>query len=315
MRAAAVDADGRLVASFGDVDEAIFPRSAIKIMQALSLVETGAADAFGLGPEQLALACASHSGEAKHTDRVANWLDRLALGPGDLECGPQWPKWEPAVHALVLAGTKPTAIHNNCSGKHTGMLTQARHIGEPTRGYTAPAHPVQRRVLATIAALCGLPEQQIVLGTDGCSLPAVALPLESFARGLAQIAAATKQPSVRAAACRRLIAAKVAHPDLVAGSGRFDTAFMPATGGRIASKSGAEGVQVAMLTDRGIGIAVKAEDGAGRAAEVGLIAFLDRLGLLDDGERERLRVLARPEIRNWAGLHVGDIRPARDGGF
>lgn len=315
VRAAAVDADGRLVASFGDIEEPVFPRSAIKIMQALSLVETGAADAFQLGPEQLALACASHSGEPKHTERVSAWLAKIGLGAGDLECGPQWPKPDEAVHALVRAGLTPTAVHNNCSGKHTGMLTQARHMGEATRGYTAPDHPVQRRVLATVAALCGLSDGHIVLGTDGCSLPAMALPLESFARGLAQIAAPAKQSAVRAEAGRRLIAAKIAHPDLVAGTGRFDTAFMPAMQGRVASKSGAEGVHVAMLPGRGIGIAVKAEDGAGRAAEVGLIAFLDRLGLLDDGAHERLRALAQPEIRNWSGSLVGAMRPARESGF
>lgn len=315
VRAAVVDVDGRLVASFGDAEEPVFPRSAIKAMQALSLVETGAADAFGLGTEQLALACASHSGEPKHTERVAAWLQRIGCGVEDLECGPQWPKPEAEVHAMVRTDLAPTAVHNNCSGKHTGMLTQARHMGEPTRGYTAPEHPMQRRILATIAALCGLAEAKIVLGTDGCSLPAVALPLESFARGLAEIASPGKQSAGRAEACRRLIAAQIAHPDLVAGTGRFDTAFMTAMGGRAASKSGAEGVQVAMLPERGIGIAVKAEDGAGRAAEIGLIDVMDRLGLLDDGERERLRNLTRPAIRNWAGLLVGEIRPARDGRF
>ncbi|WP_119420689.1 asparaginase [Desertibaculum subflavum] len=315
VRAAAVDADGKLMAAFGDVDEPVFPRSAIKIMQALSLVETGAADAFDLGSEQLALACASHSGEPKHTERVAAWLAKLGLSAADLECGPQWPKPDEAVHALVRAGLSPTAIHNNCSGKHTGMLAQARHMGEPTRGYTASDHPVQRRVLATIAALCDLAADKIVLGTDGCSLPAVALPLQRFARGLAQIAAPVKQPANRAEASRRLIAAKIAHPDLVAGTGRFDTAFMPAMQGRVASKSGAEGVWVAMLPDRGIGIAVKAEDGAGRAAEIGLIAFLDRIGLLDAEARERLRPLAHPSIRNWAGRLVGEMRPATAPGF
>lgn len=315
VRAAAVDSDGKLVASFGDVETPVFPRSAIKIMQALSLVETGAADAFNLQPEQLALACASHSGEPKHTERVSAWLARIGLGPDDLECGPQWPKLEQTVHELVRAGETPTAVHNNCSGKHTGMLTQARHMGEPTRGYTAPEHPIQRRVLATIAELCGLTEKDIVLGTDGCSLPAVALPLRNFARGLAQIAAPTKQPSRRADACRRLIAAKIAHPDLVAGTGRFDTDFMRAVRGRIASKSGAEGVHIAMLPDRGIAVVVKADDGAGRAAEVGLVAVLDRLSLIDDGERERLRTLAHPTLSNWAGRLVGEIRPARDSGF
>ena len=315
VRAAAVDADGNLVASFGDVEEPVFPRSAIKSMQALSLVETGAADAFGLGPEQLALACASHSGEPMHTERVAAWLTKLGLGAEDLECGPQWPKPDDAIHALVRAGSAPTTIHNNCSGKHTGMLTQARHMQEPTRGYSTPEHPVQRRVLATVAALSDLDANRIVLGTDGCSLPAVALPLERFARGLAQIAAPAKQQAKRAEACRRLIAAKLAHPDLVAGTGRFDTAFMPAMRGRVASKSGAEGVWVAMLPDRGIGIAIKAEDGAGRAAEIGLIAFMDRIGLLNAEERERLRPLAQPPIKNWAGRLVGEMRPAASAGF
>jgi len=315
VRAVAVDADGRHVAAFGDIEAPVFPRSAIKMLQAIPLVETGAADAFKLSSEELALACASHSGQPEHVSRVEAWLKRLGLSADDLECGPQWPIHEGSAHAMAGRGETPTQAYNNCSGKHTGMLSHARHLGEPTRGYTAPTHPTQRRALAAIAAMAGMRESAIMLGTDGCSLPAVALPLERFAAALAKFGTPTALEPKRAEACRRLFAAKTAHPHLVSGTGRFDAAFMPALKGRIASKSGAEGVWAAVVPDRGLGLAVKAEDGTGRAAEVGMIELMRRLGILDAAELDAVAKLAHPTLSNRAGRMVGEIRPARDAGF
>jgi len=315
VRAVAVDNHGKTVAAFGMVDAPVFPRSAIKLLQALPLIETGAADAFGLSSEALALACASHSGEPVHVSRVEGWLTRLGLTAADLECGPQWPINEDATRALAARGEVPTAAHNNCSGKHTGMLTQARHLNEPTRGYTDPDHPTQRRALAVIAALSGVAERDIILGTDGCSLPAVALPLDRFAAALAQVGAPVGLEPGRAAACRRLFAAQTAHPHLIAGTGRFDAAFMPALKGRIASKSGAEGVWAAVVPERGLGLAVKAEDGAGRAAEVGMLELMRRLGVLSAEDLAAVANLAHPTLTNRAGRVVGDIHPAAEAGF
>lgn len=315
VRAVAVDADGKTVAAFGAVEAPVFPRSAIKLLQALPLIETGAADAFRLGSEEVALACASHSGEPVHVSRVVSWLGRLGLTAADLECGSQWPINEDAARALAARGETPSAVHNNCSGKHTGMLTQARHLNEPTRGYTDPNHPTQRRALAVIATLSGMAERDIILGTDGCSLPAVALPLDRFATALARIGAPESLEPARAAACRRLFAAKTAHPHLISGTGRFDAAFMPALKGRIASKSGAEGVWAAVVPERRLGLAVKAEDGAGRAAEVGMLELMRRLGILGADDLAAVAKLAHPTLTNRAGRVVGAIRPAAEAGF
>lgn len=305
-----VDADGRILASGGDVDAPVFPRSAIKFLQALPLVESGAADAFGLSPAELAISCASHGGETRHVATVAAWLARMGLGEGDLECGAHMPSSAAAAEALLRAGDKPGALHNNCSGKHAGMLATCRHLGDATRGYIQPGHPQQRRVVDAFEAMLGLDLAHVPLGVDGCGLPQFAIPLRALATGIARFGAPDRLPALRATACRRLAAAILAEPFMLAGTGRFCTRAIEACGGRAVIKTGAEGVYVAAIPAQGLGIALKIDDGAARAAEVAMGALLLRHGGLDDEGRARIGQMIAPQIANAAGRAVGGIAPA-----
>ena len=306
------DASGDIVHRWGDAGRPIFPRSAIKSIQALPIIETGAAERFALSDVELALACASHGGEPMHVNAVAAWLARIGLGIEDLECGAQAPIHAPAAEALFRAGETSSAIHNNFSGKHAGMLTTARHMGEPTRGYIAPDHPVQRRVAATIGEMCGVDMDAAPLGIDGCSIPTFAIPLAGLATGMARIADPSGLGADRAAAVARLCRAVAAHPEMVAGTGRFCTALNRESKGRVFAKTGAEGVYVAAVPTLGLGIAVKADDGAGRAAEVAALGVLRRIGALDEALAAALADFIVKPIVNRAGRRTGEVRAARD---
>jgi L-asparaginase II len=302
---AVVATDGRPLWALGDTISPVYPRSALKPLQALPLVASGAADAVALDMAELALACASHSGEPMHVERVAAWLERLGVAADELACGPHPPIEKAAAERWVRAGAVPSRLLNNCSGKHAGMVTLACHLGAPLRGYERPDHPVQRVIAEHIAAAAGLD----VLpgpGTDGCAVPNWPLPLGAFALAFARFAAGALGSAALAAAARRITAAMRAHPELVAGTGRCCTALMAAVP-QVIAKTGAEGVYVAGLPERGIGIALKVEDGAGRAAEVALLAVLEALGALDAAARERLAAFIRPPLRNTAGSVVGEI--------
>jgi L-asparaginase II len=304
------DAAGRVVMAWGDPGKPIYARSALKPLQALPLVTSGAADAFGLGPAELALACASHHGEPIHVERVQNWLARARLSERDLECGAPRPADLAAADALVRAGAAPSQLHNNCSGKHAGFLTTARHLGEPTRGYIAWDHPAQRRVIAAVEAMSGLDLSQAPRGIDGCGIPVVAIPLSGLARAMARMADPADVPPALAAASQRLLAAMAAEPLMVSGSTGFATALLRAAGAEVCAKPGAEGVYAAALTRQKLGLALKIEDGAGRASEVALAAILLRLGALDAAAVAALGERLRPPVRNVAGLTVGEVRPA-----
>ncbi|MFV3131165.1 asparaginase [Niveispirillum sp. KHB5.9] len=306
-RAVVVGADGHVLAAFGDVKAITYPRSANKALQALPLVETGAADAFGLETAELALACSSHDGEPMHTERVAAWLSRIGLSPAHLECGSHAPYSVPTWEAMLRRGEAPTTLHNNCSGKHTGMLTTALHRGEAIRGYVNYQHRVQQRILGVMEQVTAHDLTSAPWGTDGCSIPTIGLPLEALAFGMARMADPQDLPSARADAAQRLLAAWGAHPELVSGTEGFDTLFMQALNSRILSKAGAEGVSVGIIPDEGIAIAVKIDDGAKRAAGPAMAAVLRRLGLLTDPEWAALEGLVQPAIRNRAGLKVGGI--------
>ncbi|MFV3075058.1 asparaginase [Niveispirillum fermenti] len=306
-RAVAVGADGAVLGAWGDVKALVYPRSANKAMQALPLVETGAADAFGLGSEELALACASHGGEPMHTDRVSAWLARLGLTAGDLECGTHTPYHPPTADAMLRRGEAPTPLHNNCSGKHAGMLTTALHRGETIRGYVSYQHRVQQRILGTIEQVTAQDLTRAPWGTDGCSIPTIGLPLEALAFGMARMADPQDLPPARADAATRLLDAWGRHPELVGGTDTFDTGFMRALSGRILCKAGAEGVCVAVIPDQGIAVAVKIDDGAGRAAGPAMAHVLRRLDLVTAAEWTGLEELAHPAIRNRAGAKVGGL--------
>jgi L-asparaginase II len=307
--AVVVDAAGKLVRGWGDVDQAIFPRSANKPLQAIALIETGAAARCGATDAEIALACASHRAEPRHVDAVADWLARLGLSPGDLECGVQPPGDPASLEALIRAGKPPSAIHNNCSGKHTGFLATAAHLGEPTRGYVAYDHPVQRRVSRTLADLYGLDAERLPWGVDGCGIPTIAVPLRALARGMAQLADPAKLPAERAAAARRITGAITAHPLMIGGVDSIASRITEALAGSVIAKTGAEGVYSAVLPTAGWGIAIKIDDGAGRAAEIALASVLERLSVLDPAETERLRRVVPPELHNRAGRVIGALRP------
>lgn len=304
-----VDSDGHVVQKAGEVEHAVYPRSAIKPVQALALVETGAAEAFGCSDAEVALACASHDGEPGHTEAVAAWLHRIGLGEQDLECGTHLPYHEPTMVALLKSGQEPSQLHNNCSGKHSGFLTVARHLGGGTKGYIKREHPVQQRVLGAIETMSGLDLGRAPVGIDGCGIPTVGIPLGNLALAMAQLADPKHQPEARQAACARIRQAVALHPFMVAGTRRFCTKVMEVTRERALVKTGAEGVYCAVLPTLGFGVALKVDDGAGRAAEVLMGRLLHRLGILSDDEATQLSAWLTPQIRNRAGLDVGEIRP------
>lgn len=307
---AVVDAAGRAALTLGDGAQLVYGRSAIKPLQALPLIETGAADRYGLGAREIALACASHRGEPIHVAAVTAWLERIGLGPDDLECGAHPPLNPAAAQALIRAGEAPSALHNNCSGKHAGFLTTACHLGEPTRGYIDADHPVQRRVEAALAAMTGCDLARAPRGIDGCGIPVIGLPLAAMARAMARLADPLGLPAERQAAARRILEAMAAEPLMVDGSGSFTTRILIEAGAAVRLKPGAEGVFCAALPALGLGVALKIADGAGRAAEVAIGALLCRLGAVAEDQAAALAPQFRPKLLNVAGRVVGELRPA-----
>jgi len=306
---AIVDAAGRIVRSWGDIERPIYARSAIKPLQALPLVESGAADRYGCGAQELALSCASHHGQPSHVAAVTAWLGRAGLGVEDLECGAHPPSDPMAAQALIRTGAAPTAAHNNCSGKHTGFLTTARHLGEATRGYIEAGHPVQQRVARVLAEMTGLDLSTAPRGRDGCGIPVIGLSLAGMARGFARMVDPVGLSSERREAARRLLDAMAAAPSMVDGTTGMCNAVMSAAGPTVRLKGGAEGVYCAALPEQGLGIALKVEDGAARASTLTMATLLDRLGCFDEAQRRTLQPFLAPRLNNVAGVEVGAIRP------
>ena len=306
---AVVDAEGSLVLALGDVDALVYPRSAVKAMQALVLMEAGAVDRFELRDEALALACASHGGEPGHVAVAEQMLAAADLNASALECGVHWPSHAPSAQALARSGQSASALHNNCSGKHAGFICAARVLGVDHRGYTDPAHPVQRAVKAVLQDLTGvgIPDEHRAI--DGCSVPTWAIPLKALARGFARFGSGKGMTSGRARAAQRLRRVCAANPWHVAGTGRFCTAVMEQFGERVFVKTGAEGVFCGALPELGLGVAVKVDDGAARASEVAMAGVIERFLPLGDKDRAALGRLLHPTLRNWNGIEVGKIVP------
>jgi len=304
---AVADAAGKIIDARGKIDRPVFPRSAVKMLQAIPLVETGAADHVGLTPAELALACASHGGEPRHVDAVASWLQRMDLSADDLECGSHPPSHAPSAEMLASTGTSPTTLHNNCSGKHTGMLTLAKQLGVDTKGYIQPDHPVQKTIGETLASMTDYAPWPVP-ATDGCGIPTFSIPLENLAIAMARFAKPDGLGRPRATACRRLADAMMSHPEMVAGEGRPCTLIMRALPGLVI-KTGAEGVYTAAWPERELGLALKVEDGATRASSVALMALLEHLGAVDGNAKSELQAVARPILKNHAGTVVGHIEP------
>src|SRR5712671_878525 len=306
---AVVDADGRLALTIGDVERSVYPRSAVKALQALVLVESGAADRYGLTDEELALACSSHNGEPDHIVTAQRMLARAGLDAAALRCGAHPPIHHPSAMILARAGAAPSALHNNCSGKHSGFLCVACALGGESRTYLEPDQPVQREVRATIESVSSASLPESCRGIDGCSAPTWAMPLRKLAFAFARFGTGHGLAPMRAKAAARLRTACLAHPWHVAGTGRLCTDIMRLFGARVFVKMGAEGVYCAAFPDSGLGLAVKCDDGAGRAAEVIMAALVARFVEMAGNEQAALERLVRPTLYNWNGFVVGALRP------
>lgn len=308
-----VDGDGRTLSHLGEPDVVTYLRSSAKPQQAIPLISTGAADRFGFSPEEIAVACASHNGEREHTEAVASMLRKIGLSEAALRCGAHEPYGKEAAEELKLQGRKPTALHNNCSGKHAGMLALALHLGAPVEGYEEFEHPVQQLIARVVAEFSDIPVEEMGIGVDGCSAPNFAVPLRAMALMYARLVLPPEEldASTRQAA-RRAVEAMTAHPSMVEGRGELDTELMLAARGRVVSKVGAEGVYTAGVLPserfpKGLGLAFKIEDGdkADRVRSPLAVEILRELGLLTDDAG--LKELAHKVIRNHRGDEVGQV--------
>lgn len=302
------DSSGRVIAAAGDIDRPIFPRSAIKSMQALAMARAGAIDRFTLSDEELALACASHQGEDAHVTGVSAFLRHVGRDPADLECGAHPPTYARAREAMRAAGGEPTPLHNNCSGKHAGMLSVATALGVDAAHYVDRDHPVQQAVRAAMEEVLGTGLAEDRCGIDGCSVPTWAAPLHVFARGFARMGTGEGLSDATAAAATRIVGAAMAHPHLVGGTGNLDTLLMEAFGGRLFQKGGAEGVQCGILREKGWGYALKIDDGNMAASQAVLAKLLLSVASPDDAQRTLLERYATQTIRNVRRLDVGELR-------
>jgi len=309
---AVLDARGKVVLEIGDVAQPVFPRSAVKAIQALPLIETGAADRYGFTDEELALSCASHLGEPGHVATAASMLKKAGLGEQALECGVHWPTSHEATIELARSGKIATQIHNNCSGKHSGFLTVCQHCGIDHKGYVAAGHGLQEMVRNTMEEVTSEKHGAGNRGTDGCSIPTYAVPLKSLALGFARMATGEGFSAGRASAAKRLMAACMKNPFFVAGTKQADTKLMEVGQGRIFTKGGAEGVHCAALPELGLGVALKCGDGAGRAAEIAMTAVLAKLLKADTALSAELTGLAHRHLKNWRGLDVAGLRPTAE---
>jgi L-asparaginase II len=300
---AVTDAQGRLVLSGGDPHAATFPRSAIKALQALPLLAEGAADRFGLTDAQLALACASHTGLPAHTETARAMLTQAGREPACLECGTHWPSSVTAARALAAAGETPTALHNNCSGKHAGFVCAAISAGHDPRGYIRPDHPTMVRVTQAVREATGAAMAEDDRATDGCSIPTYRMKLSAIATGFARLGTGTDLPQGFSQAATRLRSAAAANPVMLGGPGRIDTEITKALGEAAFIKTGAEGVHAGAIPALGLGFAIKADDGGNRASDAFAAAllrhFLPGYPVLD--------AWACMPLTNWNGLAVGEI--------
>ena len=299
------DAKG-VVASWGNPEAVIFPRSSAKMLQALPLIETGAADARGLSQAHLALSCASHRGAQVHVDLAGRWIADLGLSEADLRCGAHEPGDIEERNRLIRAGEKPCQLHNNCSGKHSGFLTVTQHLKAGPE-YIEIDHPLQKAIRAATEEVTE--ETAAGWGVDGCSAPNFAMSVGALARGMAKFATAREGHGARDGAMHRLTRAMAAHPHLISGEGQACTELMRAMDGRVAIKGGAEAVYIAIVPEKGLGIALKVLDGGYRASEAAVAALLAKIGVLDPAHPAAVKRMAGVQS-NWRGMETGVYRLA-----
>lgn len=302
---------GETVLSTGDTDRIIYPRSALKMFQAIPLIESGAADYFQLTDSEIALACASHNAEAIHTRTLRSWLARIGLDLDSLENGPAFPLSETARLELIKAEKSPTRAHQNCSGKHAGMLTLTRYLGVETQGYSEYNHPSQQSWMKALSELINLDITKTEWERDGCGLPAISMPMERLAYGCALFANPESVTQARKEAMQRIIKSIRTHPVMTAGTGRCCTDVIVRTGGKVIVKTGAEAVYAGIIPDLGLGIALKIDDGANRGSEVALGAVLNKLGVLNRKTQSALDLYFQPKIFNSQNQITGRVVPSR----
>ena len=319
------DVDGNLLAWAGNPGLVTYYRSACKPIQAIPLVESGAADHFGITDRELAVMCGSHGGEDIHVEAVQSILEKIGLGPDALACGAHFPLSKPAAREMRERGITPTPLHNNCSGKHSGMLALARFHGWPAGGYEHPMHPVQKVMVETLAQFAGLQPDELHIGVDGCGVCTVGLPVHAMATSFARLGQPDYWPEPRRSAIVRITRAMTQHPEMVGSQqGNIDTDIMRAGEGRVVSKRGAEGVYCSALLQskiqnpksklekRSLGLALKILDGdvEGRARNPAIVEALRQADFLHEGSLNKLERYWMEEVRNRPGDVVGMIRPA-----
>lgn len=303
---------GNVLSFSGDIDKLMYPRSSLKPLQAIPLIETGAADHWNLGTPELALTCASHNGENRHVDTVLGWLARIGLSEDSLGCGSQAPSDRESRRQLILQQSEPGRRHHNCSGKHAGFLSTARYLREPSNGYLDIEHPTQIRVKQVVKEMTSENLDTNPVGVDGCGAPIFGVSLRGLGLGMARYGTGFGLSQVRATATSRLYSAMTEQPFMVAGTGRWCTKTMTLTGPRLVVKGGAEGVYCGTVPGNRTGIAVKIDDGGSRAAEAVMGLLLARFADLDSELAAELRNLALPPIFNSNGLKVGTTRVSGD---
>lgn len=298
---------GSVLGFYGNHEYVTFPRSAIKMLQALPMMESGAVEKFALDERMVALACASHAGEKQHLLVITQWLEKLQLTEEILRCGPAFPSHEGTRLEMLRKDLKPHRILHNCSGKHLGLVSAAMALGHNPANYDRWDHPIQIRVRKVLSEMMGIDHEKIPWGVDGCGIPTTAVPLQSVAIGLARMLSSSIGEA-RHEACRRLLKAMTTYPQLVGGHDEFASRLMEVTRGRVIAKSGAEGVFTALVPERRTAVALKAQDGSRRAVEVALGGVLKSLGALSDEEFQALRDSTHPAVKNSRGESVGEIR-------
>lgn len=317
---AAVDSDGILLAAFGNSDMVSFPRSSMKPFQALPLVENGGMEAFGLTDEELAIICASHAGTNEHVRVLKSIHQKVGLQLSDLQCGVHWPIDKETTFQMRLLGETPDSYRHNCSGKHSGMLTQAKLLEQSLDDYLTPVHLVQQNIRRAVSSMCGIHRDDMIFGVDGCSAPVYAMPLSSFAWAIARLVDPVNLDEERQIACQRITSAMIAYPEMVAGPGQLDSVLMQVMSGKVIAKGGAEGYQLIGVmpgaiaeNSKGIGIAFKIADGdpSRRATQRIVVEMLTALGFEAEMASEVFASFNQPILRNFRGIEIGNIRLAR----
>ena len=302
------DSRESLYKSWGDRERPIYPRSAIKPLQAIPVVTSGAAAGLKMNSAELALCCASHSGERVHTEKVAGWLERLGLDDTDLECGPQMPSDQEAAEELIQSGKNPSSLHNNYYGKHAGMLATAIHNKKSISGYTKPDHLVELHLIRLMSNLGDLDLFNTARGVDGCGIPVFGIPVESLALAMAKFADPDVLSQSEKEACIQIREACGKNPVMISGTNKIHTLIQAETADKAVVKGGAEGVYTAAINSLGLGVCIKVDDGAGRAASVVMLHVLHKLNILNEESVKKIKAFGVEDIRNWSGTLVGEVR-------